>query len=128
VNEYEPAGKIVLVVGLLGPPDMFPDAPPLIPLLFLCSLCQIEPWDGERKVRTYEEFLCRFLNPITSPTTKPTMHNAITIAITNNLFHPPRFAICLLFNTPCLAAASFSAFGLSPSSSNEKWLYEGGLS
>jgi hypothetical protein len=50
------------------------------------------------------------------------------VARTNNLFQPPLFAICLLFNTPFLAAASFSAFGLSPSSSNEKWLYSGGLS
>ena len=44
VNEYEPAGKIVLVAGLLGPPGMLPDAPPLVlpPLLVLRLLISLD--------------------------------------------------------------------------------------
>jgi hypothetical protein len=38
VNEYEPAGKAVLVAGLLGPPDILPEVLPLPPLLLpLCA-------------------------------------------------------------------------------------------
>jgi hypothetical protein len=128
VNEYEPAGKVVLVAGLLGPPDMLPDAPPLVlSPLFLYIFSSVSLIIRGKGV-PYEELLCRLLSPTTSPTTNPAMHNATIILTTSNLFHPPRFAICLFSNTPCLAAASFSAFGPSPSSSNAEWLYAGGLS
>lgn len=36
MNEYEPAGKVVFVAGLSGPPGMLPDAPPpVVPPLVL---------------------------------------------------------------------------------------------
>lgn len=39
VNEYEPAGKVVFVAGLPGPPGMLPDAPPLaVPPLLLIHI------------------------------------------------------------------------------------------
>jgi hypothetical protein len=43
VNEYEPAGKVVFVAGLIGPPGMLPDAPPpvLPPLLLIHILVSL---------------------------------------------------------------------------------------
>ncbi len=43
VNEYEPAGKVVFVAGLFGPPGMLPDAPPLVlpPLALIHALVSL---------------------------------------------------------------------------------------
>ena len=43
MNEYEPAGKVVFVAGLIGPPGMLPDAPPpvLPPLLLIHILVSL---------------------------------------------------------------------------------------